>query len=468
MTIVEGLDGRRAAAHAVTEVLAGVRFAGETLAALSTAGQLHGPALGRAMDIAYGTVRHLLTIERILAQVARFDPTRTPPAVRAILSTAAFELLWRSGTPHYAAVNEAVNLARRVVRGRAPGMVNAVLRRLAATCPETDLVPWVRHDPTLIRMGWNLARRLVLAVLPTADARDGFLAHTAAATGLRASHYAGWVTRYGAAPAEAAAWASQAVPPIVLQRHKLRASEDQFRATCGANYGELVEFADDAAYFAPTVPIATVPAFEDGLGYVQDTTAHAAALALEPQPGERILDLCAAPGGKTIALACAAQDGARILATDIAPDRLRRIRENVERLKLTSIEVGVVSADGRELLAEAGQFDAALVDVPCSNTGVLARRPEARLGFRSSKLAALVAVQAELLTRAARCIRPGGRLVYSTCSIEPAENEEVVAAFVAAHPAWHVVAEQVTLPTWGPARALWRDGGYWARLVQAP
>lgn len=179
-----------------------------------------------------------------------------------------------------------------------------------------------------------------------------------------------------------------------------------------------------------------------------------------------MLDLCAAPGGKSVVLALALCDRGEIVACDRAPDRLARVDENATRLGLKCIRTQLLPDDVADVLNLFPRFDAALVDVPCSNTGVIARRPEARLGLTPRKLRALVETQRHLLRRAAACLRPGGRLVFSTCSLEPEENEQVVAEFLAENPPWRLDVQETTLPAWGPRLSDWHDGGYFARLVQ--
>jgi 16S rRNA (cytosine967-C5)-methyltransferase len=181
-----------------------------------------------------------------------------------------------------------------------------------------------------------------------------------------------------------------------------------------------------------------------------------------------VLDVCSAPGGKSIALALAMEDRGRVVACDTAPARLMRVDANVARLGLDCVRTRLHGPTQTDVDAGDGKFDAALVDVPCSNTGVIARRPEARLGLTRQKLRSLVAVQRELLRMAADWVRPNGRVVYSTCSLEPEENEQVVAAFLKANPAWRRVHEKISLSAWGPRASDWRDGGYYARLEHTP
>jgi 16S rRNA (cytosine967-C5)-methyltransferase len=139
---------------------------------------------------------------------------------------------------------------------------------------------------------------------------------------------------------------------------------------------------------------------------------------------------------------------------------------NVMRLGLRSLRTRALAEDELPLSADEGPVDAALVDAPCSNTGVVARRPEARLGLTTRKLRSLVRVQETLLRRAGEMVREGGRLIYSTCSLELEENERVVEAFCAQSPGWSLVGEATLLPSWGPRLSDWRDGGYVARLVR--
>lgn len=169
-----------------------------------------------------------------------------------------------------------------------------------------------------------------------------------------------------------------------------------------------------------------------------------AARLVNPQSGESILDMCAAPGGKTTHLAELSNDEASITACDISDDRLDRILQNAERLQLKSIQTLKVSKDGSGFPDQ--QFDAVLVDVPCSNSGVLNRRPEARWRFDATSLAELVQIQTKLLILACERVKPGGRVIYSTCSLEPEENEGVVQSVLAAFPDFTLTQQIQHLP----------------------
>lgn len=180
------------------------------------------------------------------------------------------------------------------------------------------------------------------------------------------------------------------------------------------------------------------------------------ASALAPAPGSTVLDLCAAPGGKTTHLAEVMGDQGRILACDTDARRLTTIRTLANRLGLTCIETQTLQPGNEGANLPAASFDAVLVDAPCSNTGVLGRRPEIRWRLKPTDLKELVQVQQRLLHLAARCVRSGGVLVYSTCSIEPEENTN--ALLKASLPNFHLEAEAMQQP------GLPADGGYWARL----
>ena len=291
-------------------------------------------------------------------------------------------------------------------------------------------------------------------------------AYLAAATGERPARYRVLVDRHGAEVAEVIAWASQATPPTVLHRNQLRINSGVFQARVRQEFGGAGDWTPDMVFLPPTVNVVESPLFQEGRAYVQDTTARAAALLLAPRRGESILDFCAAPGGKSVALAEEMSDHGEVLACDASPDRILRVRDNAKRLRVTSIRTHLIRTSDASDADLTRMFDAAIVDVPCSNTGVIARRPEARLGLTTEKIESLTQLQAALLRRAAASVKPGGRLVYSTCSIEPEENDRVVAAFVAEEPAWQPVTANLTLPEWGPELATWRDGGFAALLTR--
>jgi 16S rRNA (cytosine967-C5)-methyltransferase len=202
------------------------------------------------------------------------------------------------------------------------------------------------------------------------------------------------------------------------------------------------------------VPIRELPGYEEGWFTVQDEASMRVATALVPSPGMNVLDLCAAPGGKTTHLAELMHNQGRIVACDIDDRRLKTVKSLAERLRLTIIESRCLPASG-EVGEPAGSFDAVLVDVPCSNTGVLGRRPEVRWRLRPDDLTRLVALQVRLLRLAARCVRPGGTVVYSTCSSEPEENQEIVRRVGRL---MKLESEEIALPG-KPG-----DGGYLARL----
>ena len=200
------------------------------------------------------------------------------------------------------------------------------------------------------------------------------------------------------------------------------------------------------------------PGYEEGRWSVQDESAMHASALLAPMAGERILDLCAAPGGKTAHLAELSGGQAEITACDVSPQRLRRIEHTVERLQLPNVVTKLIDRTNPGL--EDDSFDAVLVDVPCSNSGVLARRPEARWRFREVDLPELIQLQTRLLLTAASAVKPGGRIVYSTCSIEPDETTTLLEDVTRGIRGLSLVEDHLDLPG-SPA-----DGAFRALLVK--
>jgi 16S rRNA (cytosine967-C5)-methyltransferase len=199
-------------------------------------------------------------------------------------------------------------------------------------------------------------------------------------------------------------------------------------------------------------PLASLPSFSKGLFYLQDPSTLLAPKELGARSGETILDMCAAPGGKTTYIAQLTSNQATIVAEDVQPARLSLVKENVERLG-AKVEVGPVSADRK--------FDRILIDAPCSNTGVLRRRVDLRWRLKETEVTRLSATQLGLLEKAVSRLKPGGTILYSTCSLEPEENGDVVRKFLAAHTDFRLEHERELLPFREQV-----DGAYVARLVR--
>jgi len=205
-------------------------------------------------------------------------------------------------------------------------------------------------------------------------------------------------------------------------------------------------------------PLGQMPSFQQGLFYVQDPSTLLAVRELDPQPGESVLDLCAAPGGKLTFIAQLMRNEGRLLAHDTTPERLKPIEENCARLGVTCVQTLLPSTLDSQ---PSATLDRILIDAPCSNTGVMRRRVDLRWRIRPKEIGRLRATQLELLSRAGSLLKPGGRLVYSTCSLEPEENTDVLTEFLAGHADFRLEHSRELLPF---ADAV--DGTYVARLVK--
>ena len=210
-------------------------------------------------------------------------------------------------------------------------------------------------------------------------------------------------------------------------------------------------------------PLKRLPSFRQGLFYIQDPSTLLAVTQLNPHPGETILDLCAAPGGKLTYLAQQMQNEGLLVAHDVSPDRLRLIQENCARLGVTWVQTIKNVSHANIRTQSARLFDRILIDAPCSNTGVMSRRVDLRWRIQPEEIDRLQKEQMHLLHAGAQLLRPGGTLVYSTCSLEPEENEEVLKEFLLQDPEFQLEAERWLLPFVEEV-----DGAYVARLQRKP
>ena len=326
----------------------------------------------RAQRLATETLRHIGRIDRLLKPGLRRLP---PPRVRNILRLAVLELA-EGGAPH-GVVSAAVSATKAGPGG--PGlarMANAVLRRTADDLAEA----WNKEAPTSLP-NWLKGR---------VD------------------------SAYGRKVRDAIEYAHSITPPLDLTPKVARAED--LAALVGGTAMPTGSVRLDRAG-----QVSVLPGFETGDWWVQDAAAVLPARLLAPEPGERILDLCAAPGGKTLQLAAA---GAQVTALDISGPRMRRLTENLDRTGLTA---DLVIADAFEWVPTQ-PFDAILLDAPCTATGTIRRHPDLPLVRDGSEIKPLVELQARLIDRALTWLRPGGRLVFSTCSLLPAEGEDQIRA----------------------------------------
>jgi len=361
---------------------------------------LSGPDRGLCQELVLGVIRRQATLDWLIDQ--KTDSRKQQPLVQILLRLGLYQIFYLDRIPAHAAVNETVNLARGHDLAPQSGFLNAVLRNCLRE-----------------KEAW-LAR---LEALRTRQPALGY------------SHPQWLVQRWQDRWENFEAlldWNNQPAP-VYARRNTLRATAAELEAQWekeGIHFEPI-----DLAWLGPGLMYrleaeyspAAVPSFAEGKFYITDPSTMAAIQELDPQPGENILDLCAAPGGKTTAIAQRMQDTGSVLAIDLDEARLGRLRENIDRLGITCVQPKPLHGID---LKTAGPFDRILVDAPCSNTGVMRRRVEVRWRLRARDLPPLARTQLDLLLRAAARLKPEGVLVYSTCSLEAEENEDVVEAFL--------------------------------------
>ena len=409
---------------------------------------------GLASELVYGVIRRHGTLAAVLEPRLKRPRQQVEDRLWTLLEVGAYPLLFFARSSAHAAVNETVELARWLEQPRWTGFANAVLRSLdrdmvdsPATGPAADSLP---RD----RSSWiGLARPL----LP--DPVTDPAAYAAAAGSLPGWLVDRWLERFEFDELlRLAAWFAGPVPNWARVNPLRSNAETVADAFADAGVDSTFDRSTGMLRLAGTAWVPGLPGFDEGWFTIQDPSAAAAAKLLAPAPGQQVLDLCAAPGTKSTQLAELMQDTGRVVAADSNADRLSRVAAGAGRLGLTIIEPIAVDGTGRDV--PPGPFDAALVDVPCSNTGVLGKRPEVRWRLKPDEPARLARLQRSLLETAASRLKPDGRLVYSTCSIEPDENQDVVQAFLQDHAEFELL-EAIDHRPGQPG-----DGGFQALLRQ--
>lgn len=414
-------------------------------------------------QLVYGTLRRRLTLDWVLKPVMNARLDRLDPVVRANLRVAAFQALYLEKVPDHAVVHEAVSMTREEAGRKAAGFVNGVLRTFLRGIEERSLKTGDLPEGRALRVArdrWVLFRD---AILPTA-VRD-----RPRAMSVQHSHpvwlLTRWLSRWSPEEVARICDADNDPPSVVLRANSMRGGRPALMSSLEAQKvpareGNLPE----SVILGRSGPVTMLDAFRKGLCQVQDEAAMEAVGLLAPEAGTRALDGCAAPGGKATHMAERMGDKGLVVAVDLAPERARLIRENAARLGLTSVKAVVADLRACPFAREAREsFRSVLLDAPCSNTAVLARRVEARWRVSEKDFLTLPLLQLSLLHSVARFVAPGGAIVYSTCSLEPEENQQVVQAFLADATPFKLASERLLLPRDGGL-----GGGYAARLERAP
>ncbi|HDS1792445.1 16S rRNA (cytosine(967)-C(5))-methyltransferase RsmB [Pseudomonas putida] len=430
------MNPRLAAARALAAVLSGKASLNSSLPAQLD--KVDERDRGLTQDLAFGTARWQPRLDLLAAQLLQKPFKAADADVQALLLVGLYQLFY-TRIPAHAAIGETVGCADKLKKPWAKGLLNAVLRR--AQREGEELLAGMERDP----------------VVRTAHPRW-----------LQKALKAFWPEQW-----EAICAANNAHPPMILRVNRRHHSRDAYLALLAeAGIGaSACQYSRDGIVLAEACDVRGLPGFAEGWVSVQDEAAQLSADLLELAPGQRVLDACCAPGGKTCHLLEAEAGLAQMVAIDLEAKRLTRVRENLDRLQL---DAELIACDARDTASwwDGKPFQRILLDAPCSATGVIRRHPDIKLTRQADDIPTLAALQGELLDALWPTLEVGGMLLYATCSSLPTENTEVVGAFLARTPG----ARELDLATEAGLRQphgrqlLAQEGGhdgfYYAKLIK--
>jgi len=452
------LSSRRTALRVLQGIQAGRGDASELLGELLP----QTDRSGQTTDLVYGVLRNSPLLDALIKQFGGTDKANVKPELQNILRLAVYELVFAPKTADYAIVNEAVNLAAATASQKAGGFVNAVLRNIRRSITLRDAKDTQTLEKTHVVPRAD-GSACVFAAAVLADPAAAPIEYLSKAWSLPRQLVRDWQAGYGSDAAAQLCRASNRHPSVYAWPNTLRIDAAGLAERLTAEGVQCRLWAERGAVAIRGGSIVELPSFKEGLFYIQDPTAEGVAGFIQPVAGQIFIDLCAAPGGKSVALALRMRDTGSILASDADPMRLNRLRETIVRLGLKSIQIigdNDLSAAVQQLL----RLDGILLDVPCSNTGVLARRVEARRRLDRSHLESLFQCQQELLKKAASLLKNDSKLIYSTCSNLPEENETQVQRFLQTHPDFCLLGQHTTLASTDNGYGFDCDGGFVALL----
>ncbi|MEG4285213.1 16S rRNA (cytosine(967)-C(5))-methyltransferase [Microcoleus sp. A006_D1] len=373
-------------------------------------------------ELVYGSVRRMRAIDFIIDKLATKKSSQQPPDLRTILHLGLYQLQYLNNIPPSAAVNTTVQLAKENGFAGLSSFVNGLLRQYIRLT-ETDLNPL-----TVTNYKSSVERLGILHSFPD------WLVEL-------------WIEQLGETETEQLCeWFNQS-PTIHLRINPLKSSIAQIEAAFQAqniSTSRIPHLPQALRLNGSTGAIQNLPGYSEGWWTIQDSSAQLVTHLLDPQPGEIIIDACAAPGGKTTHSAELMQDTGTIYACDKTASRLKKLTENADRLQMKSIKIH--TGDSREFPEFINLADRVLLDAPCSGLGTLHRRADARWRHTPENIQQQSQLQSELLANSATFVKSGGVLVYATCTIHPLENEQVVRSFLDSNPHWQIEPPTIDLP----------------------
>jgi 16S rRNA (cytosine967-C5)-methyltransferase len=401
------MNAREIALHIVNEVENNGAYANIVLAKSLTTHQLSDQDRRFVTELVYGTIRSKETIDYFLKKFISRDLASLSPVILNILRLGVYQLVFLTKIPVSAACNQSVELAKKYGHAGTVKFVNGVLRNMARheeklTYPDKQQDPVQYLSLVYFHPAWMVER---------------------------------WLKRFGFDETEALCQANNEISPLSLRTNTLKIDRAALLERLRAEevICEAASLVPEGILCSKHPSLGSLASLKEGLFQVQDLSSMLVAHVLDPKPGEYIIDACSAPGGKSTHIAALMKNHGRILAIDLYEHKLSLIKQNAQRLGIDMIETCALDATNLAA-AHVGQADRVLVDAPCSGLGILRHKADARWRKSEALLMELPPLQLAILESAAKCLKGNGILVYSTCTIEPEENGDVIQKFLAAHP----------------------------------
>ena len=420
-----------------------------------------------ATELVYGSVRNIQTLDMIIADAADLPLSRIQKELLNILRIGTYELIFTPHTPEYAAVNEAVKLTYATAGNKQAAFTNAVLRNIVRAIANRAAQLEDANLRTTIPNSSTTGCRFHNALLP--HPKQNPAEYLSKAFSLPEWLIERWLSDFDFEQTRTICLASNRRPAACIQPNTLKISPQDLleQFTSAKIDARLVPNPPSGPMIRiqTTQQIMKLPGFKKGFFTIQDPAAAKVPKILDPKPGQTIIDLCAAPGTKTVLLAQLMQNEGTIIATDIDPRRLEMVDQNCQRLGVTIVKT-IPYEKLTQTLKQIPKIHTVLLDVPCSNTAVLARRPEVRLRLKPQILTSLTKTQYQLLENAAKIIAPhrNAKICYSTCSILKEENSLLIRQFLSQNHDFELVLQQLTLPIIESETDFDHDGGFVAVL----